>query len=349
MIKSIYIEGDLMKFSVGYQMCENDEFINKIIEFKNEVEEVYFSWGDFANGRNLQTLQQNFTPWEAMEKQIADLKKLHENGIKFNLLFNGNCYGRDSLSRSFYNKIGDTVQYVSEKFVLTSITTTSPLIAKFIKDNFSGIKTRASVNMEIGTVQGMDYLAGYFDGYYVKREYNRNFYVIKTLKNWCDENNKTLHILANSGCLNYCSAHTFHDNLVAHESEISKMDNCYEFSGICHEYLKNHEKMISLVRDTNYIRPEDIDLYEPYFSSVKLATRVSNRPLYILESYIKRKCAGNVLEILEPNHAGRVYPYVIDNQKLNNSYLYCTHNCLNCDKCKQNYENALVNLEQLYQ
>lgn len=180
-----------MNFSVGYQMCRSDDFIDTIIKHKTKIEEVYFSWGNFANGRNLQIQQSEFTPWEAQERQIADLKKLYENGIKFNLLFNGNCYGKDSLSRAFYNKIGDTVQYICNNFMLTSITTTSPLIAKFVKDNFENIKTRASVNMKIGTIQGMDYLAPYFDGYYMKREFNRDFNAIKKLKNWCDENGKT--------------------------------------------------------------------------------------------------------------------------------------------------------------
>lgn len=338
-----------MNFSVGYQMCKNDDFINTIIKHKSKIEEVYFSWGDFSNGRNLQIQQSGFTPWEAQKKQIDDLEKLYGNGIKFNLLFNGNCYGKDSLSRVFYNKIGDTLQYISQNFSLTSITTTSPLIAKFVKNNFENIKTRASVNMEIGTIQGMDYLEEYFDGYYMKREYNRNFDVIKNLKNWCDENGKTLHILANSGCLNYYSAHTFHDNLVSHEAEIMKMDNCYEFSGICHEYLKKYEKRISLIRDTNFIRPEDLHLYEPYFDSVKLATRVSDKPMYILNSYVNERCLGNVLEILEPNHAGRIYPYIIDNQKLKNDYLFCNHDCCGCGKCRQNYDNALMNLEKQYQ
>ena len=328
-------------------MCENDDFISAIIKYKQKIEEVYFSWGDFANGRNMQIQQTGFTPWEAQERQIADLQSLCDAGIKFNLLFNGNCYGKDSLSRSFYNKIGDTVEYISEKFTLTSVTTASPLIAKFIKNNFDNIQTRASVNMEIGTEQGMDYLGEYFDGYYMKREYNRNFDVIKSLKNWCERNGKSLHILANSGCLNYCSAHTFHDNLVSHENEISKMDNCYRFSGICHEYLKNSDKRLSLVRDTNFIRPEDLHLYEPYFNSVKLATRVSDKPIHILECYANEKCVGNILEILEPNHAGRIYPYVIDNQKLKNDYLYCNHNCRECDACRINYENALINLDKI--
>ncbi len=335
----------MLKYSVGYQILRDNMFIDEIINCKDYIEEVYFSWGDFPNGRNLQT-QQTVTPWEATEKQISDLKNLNENGISFNLLFNSNCYGKDSLSRHLFNKIGDTVDYIKETFNLSSVTTTSPLIAKFVKNNFPDIGVRASVNMEIGSIQGMDYISDFFDGYYMKREYNRDFEKIKELKAWCDTNGKTLHILANSGCLNNCSAHNFHDNLVAHESEIAKMDNCYEFHGICHEYLKNPEKRISLVRDTNFIRPEDVHLYEPYFKSMKLATRVSDKPTLILKSYINKKCSGNILELLEPNHAGRIYPYVIDNTKLNNGYLFCDKNCSSCGKCRENFENALIDLSK---
>lgn len=100
----------MLKYSVGYQILRDNMFIDEIINCKDYIEEVYFSWGDFPNGRNLQT-QQTITPWEATEKQISDLKNLNENGISFNLLFNGNCYGKDSLSRHLFNKIGDTVDY----------------------------------------------------------------------------------------------------------------------------------------------------------------------------------------------------------------------------------------------
>lgn len=334
-----------MKYSVGYQILEDNSFVNEIIKEKEHINEVYFSWGDFPNGRNIQ-INRLFTPWEATEKQIYDLSLMHKSGIAFNLLFNGNCYGKDSLSRDFFNKIGNTIEYIKEKFNLPSVTVTSPIIAKFIKNNFSDISVRASVNMEIGSIMGMSYIAEYFDGYYVKRECNRDFKKLAVLKKWCCDNGKTLHILANSGCLNNCSVHNFHDNLVAHESEIAKMDNCYDFFGICHEYLKKEENRFSLIRDTNYIRPEDVRLYEPYFDSMKLATRVSNNPVMILKSYINEKCCGNILELLEPNHAGRIYPLVIDNSKLNNSYLYCEKNCKSCTKCFENYQNAVLDLSK---
>ena len=65
--------------------------------------------------------------------------------------------------------------------------------------------------------------------YHFLHDYEQIADKIKELKQWCDINNKSLHMLANSGCLCNCPMHTFHDNLVAHENEISKMDNAYQF------------------------------------------------------------------------------------------------------------------------
>ena len=292
-----------MKFSVGLQK-NNIEFVNCIIQNAEHIYEVYFSWGDFPNGRSYQTLS------------VAILKTNHEKSlsdadIPLNMLFNTNCYGKDSQSRAFFNKIGETVDYVGNTYGLKSITTTSPLIAKFIKNNFEDIEVRASVNMEIGTIQGMDYLKEYFDSFYMKRELNRKIDSIKILHKWCQENGKKLFMLANSGCLNFCSAHVFHDNLVAHESEIAKMDNAYNFGGICHEYLKDERNYEKLIENTNFVRPEDIGKYDEFFESAKLATRVHNNPKMVLDSYIRGKYSGDILRLLEPAHS--IYPYVVEN------------------------------------
>ena len=300
-----------MKFSVGYQLFENNDFINEIVKFKESISEVYFSWGDFPNGRNLQTDRLDMYPWEAQQKQMQDLRRFSEENIGLNLLFNANCYGKDSMSRAFFEKIGNTVDFIKSSYGLNSVTTTSPLIAKFLKDNFENLHIRASVNMEIGSIEGMKYIAEYFDSFYMKRELNRDFDAIKKLHRWCERNGKELYLLANSGCLNNCSAHNFHDNLVAHENEISKMDNAYDFRGICKEFLKKEENYIALIENTNFVRPEDIHKYEPYFKAAKLATRVNPRPMRILESYIRGSYSGNILELLEPAH--NIYPYIVEN------------------------------------
>jgi len=299
-----------MKFTVGLQK-NNIDFVDSIIKNSNHIHEVYFSWGDFQNGRSSQVRDDEYMPWELMDIQREHLKILSKAGIALNLLFNGNCYGKDSQSRAFFYKIGETIDYIKNNYSLKAITTTSPLIAKFVKANFADLEVRASVNMEIGSIQGMKYLQEYFDSFYMKREYNRDFDRIKELHKWCEDNNKKLFMLANSGCLNFCSAHNFHDNLVAHEDEIAKMDNAYEFTGVCKEYLKNPENYATLYDNMNFIRPEDILEYEPYFEAVKLATRVHNSPKEVLDSYIKGKYSGDLLRILEPAHS--IYPYVIEN------------------------------------
>lgn len=299
-----------MKFMVGLSQSDFT-FTDCIITHKAHIYEVYFSWGDFPNGRSAQTQAGENTPWKLMDLQREALGRLSANGIRLNLLFNANCYGKDSQSRAFFHKIGMTVDDIIENYGLQSITTTSPLIAKFIKNNFAGLEVRASVNMEIGTAQGMDYLAPYFDSYYIKRECNRNFEKIKVLYDWAKANQKKLFLLANSGCLNNCSAHIFHDNLVAHENEIAQMDNAYAFEGVCHTYLKDEEHYHCLIENTNFIRPEDIHKYEPYVEAVKLATRVHKNPREVLQSYVNAQYSGDILRLLEPAHS--IYPFVIEN------------------------------------
>ena len=299
-----------MKFMAGLKNGDRD-LLECICQNKAHIYEVYFSWGDFPNGRASQLQSNRYAPWELQDMQRQALQRLSEEGIQLNLLFNANCYGAQSQSRAFFHKIGTTMEYVAGHYGLRSVTTTSPLIAKFVHQNFEGIEVRASVNMEIGTVQGMDYLAEYFDSYYMKRELNRDFEAIATLHEWARQNSKQLFLLANSGCLNHCSAHVFHDNLVAHEAQIAKMDNAYAFGGICHEYLKDPMHYRSLIEDTNFIRPEDIHKYEPYFTAAKLATRIHPNPTAVVNSYIRSKFSGNILDILEPRHS--IYPYVIEN------------------------------------
>ncbi|MBR4887520.1 MAG: hypothetical protein IKU17_00060, partial [Clostridia bacterium] len=214
-----------MKFMIGYQLQESGALLQEILRRKEQVHEVYFAWGSMASGRGGTAYHSSLLPHEAMQKQLQELELLAENGVATNLLLNANCYGKDSLSRRFLQETGDLIDDLCLRARVRSVTTTSPVLARFVKTNFPELEVRASVNMEIGTVEGMEYLAEDFDGFYYKRELNRDFAALEQLKAWADANGKKLYMLANSGCLNYCSARQFHDNLVAHEQEIARMDN----------------------------------------------------------------------------------------------------------------------------
>lgn len=308
-----------MRFSVGYSTRETDAFVSEIIACKDHIYEVYMSWGDMPSGRSEGAHAQTLTEWERYQKQTDDLRRLSLAGMSINLLFNANCYGEHTMSRAFYTRVGDTVEYVSSASHLRSVTTTSPIIAKFIKQNFPSLDVRASVNMGIGSMQAMKYVSAFFDSFYIKRELNRNIKALRELRAFCDDNGKQMYLLANSGCLAECPAHTFHDNLVAHEREAMRMDNAYAFEGLCREYLGQPMHREAYVKDTTFIRPEEVHFYEDLTPAMKLATRVSDCPLTILRAYVRGRFSGNLLSLLEPNHAMLLSPWILDNRRVSSS------------------------------
>ena len=335
-----------MLFSVGYQLRADSDFVDCIIQNRNSIGEVYFSFNGIPNGRSSDYVGDDLSYFEAEKKRERDLEELYNAGLRFNLLLNGNCYGKYALSRAFYSKIGDTVDHLVTKYRLGGVTTTSPLIAKFLKENFEEIKVRASVNMSLEVPEGMEYIEDLFDEFYLKREYNRRLDKLKEARRWCDENGKKLYGLANSGCLNFCSAHTFHDNLVAHESEAAEMDNCYVFHGQCHEYLSDGACREGWLQKTNFIRPEDIHLYEDFFDGMKLATRVNPNPMGVLDAYAKQSHRGNVFDLLEPNHVGLFLPSIIENKNISEDFathvMQCDKNCRECNFCRDTQAQATI-------
>ena len=338
-----------MKFSVGYQLTKNGGFISAVKENRDKIGEIYFALPGFANGRNGRNTEMNLTDYEYRVLQEAELHELSGLGIPFNWLLNAECYGRHAQSRAFFNKIGDTADYLISRYGLGSVTTTSPLIAKFFKQNFPETDVRASVNMEIGTVTGMEYVAEYFDSFYLKRECNRNFAEIEKAKSWCEKNGKRLFGLANSGCLSYCSVHTFHDNLVAHEDETAETDNAYAFEGQCRIFLKDEEKRKRWLTVSNFIRPEDVRLYEGLFDGLKLATRVNRNAAGVIRAYCTGSFSGNLPELFEPDHSALFYPCVIENKKIPDDFgiktAGCDKRCDECGYCEKALANALLCLE----
>ena len=106
--------------------------------------------------------------------------------------------------------------------------------------------------------------------------------------------------------------------------------------------MKKEENRDWLLHGTSYIRPEDVYLYEGLVPAMKLATRVHENPTRILRAYIDRaKYVGNTADLLEPNHAGVIYPYILENHKIcvkyeNEKLIYTNEN------------NAFVKLEDNY-
>lgn len=338
-----------MQFFVGYQLRQDERFLNAILSRRAQICEVYFSWGQTPNGRSSAAQISGLTPWQALDRQREDLRRIHAAGIGLNLLLNANCYGGGSLSRAFYRQTGDLVDELLERYALRSVTTTSPVIAKFLKQNFPELELRASVNMEIGTPEGVDYLSEWFDGFYARRELNRDLPRLRAFSAHCRKNGKRVYMLANSGCLSFCSARQFHDNLVAHEHEIAAMDNAFDFHGVCRDFLGREGNRMRLLQVSNWVRPEDMGQFEGVVDAAKLATRVSRNPELILLAYTSGNYSGNLLQLTEPDFSALYQPLALDNHSLPEDFFVrtnaCPKNCAACGFCERAMQRALRRMD----
>ena len=215
---------------------------------------------------------------------------------------------------------------------------------------FPNIEVRSSVNMKIGTVKGMEYLADLFDSFHVQRDYNRDLARLKELKEWADAAGKKLILLANSGCFAHCSGQTFHDNLVAHEAEICEVNNLRDFTPyVCWRALKKRENWHMLLENT-WIRPEDIHHYEGLFDTVKLATRMHALPGLVIGAYARGYHVGNLLDLFEPGFGPALAPYIIDNTAFPKDWFErttnCNKQCHTCAYCRSVLERVLLNTEK---
>jgi len=200
------------------------------------------------------------------------------------------------------------------------------------------------VNMRIGTVQAAAYLGAYFDEYLLQREYNRDLAHLAAFKAWCDRNGKKLEILANSGCMAFCSGESFHDNLVAHETAASQVRSTDFDPILCRHVYLDPDNWAGILQST-WIRPEDIRHYEPYVDQVKLATRMHKNPAQVIGAYAGGSFAGDLLDLLEPGHGPMLGGRWIDNSRFPSDWFAvtstCRRDCQACGYCAQTLKTVL--------
>ena len=341
-----------MKFAVGFQLYENGEepFSNIVAAYREHIGEVFFAWQDIATCRSAVATRHGYTDWTAQSRTEEELRAIHAMGVRLDLLFNANCYGEYAISQKLENTVMSVIEHLQEAVGgVEIITTTSLAVAHAVKKHFPLIEVRASVNMRIGSVKGMEYVKDLFDSFHVQREYNRDLAHLQMLKEWAENAGKKLILLANSGCFVNCSGQIFHDNLVAHESEMCEMQNMKDFTPyVCWRALKSPENWHMLLENT-WIRPEDLHHYEGLFDTVKLATRMHTLPGMVIDAYVRRSYYGNLLDLFEPGFGRALAPYIIDNHSFPENWFTkvtsCDKICHRCGYCKEVLASVLVNTE----
>lgn len=342
-----------MKFAVGYQLPDeerNETFADIVSDYREHIAEVYFPWTGMPSGRASLNVSRGLVDWGAQRKLEQELVAFRDMGLKLDLLLNANCYGGKAVSRELENEVGSLLTHLGDIVGgVDIVTTTSLAVARTVKHYFEGVEVRASVNMRIGTVQGMSHVAGLFDSYYVQRDRQRDLKHLRRLKSWADSNGKGLCLLANSGCLPFCPGQTFHDNMVAHESEIDERVNIPEWTPhVCWNLYRDRKNWPTILQST-WIRPEDIDRYEGLVSVMKLATRMHVNPRMVIHAYATRRYSGNLLDLFEPGFGPAFAPYVLDSSQMPDDWFEqtstCGGHCETCAYCATVLERLLVNTE----
>ena len=338
-----------MKYLVGYQLTQEDRpaFLNLLEPYWEHISEIYFSWIDSPSGRSAVGSQRGYVDWDAQRRMENDLIKIKHRNVKLDMLMNANCYGAQAMSKSLDYRIASIIDYLQDRVGgVNVVTTTSPFVAERVKTRYPEIETRASVNMWIGTIKAMEYLVDLFDSYYIQREYNRDTRYVQELHDWCKLHDKKIYMLGNSGCMNFCTGHTFHDNLVAHEKEAAEISNVEGFEPhTCWRYYRNRENWHTFLQNS-WVRPEDIHNYEGLVDGVKLATRTHVHPGLVISAYIRGKFDGNLLDLCEPGYGPAFAPYILDSSRIPVDFFErtstCDRRCHQCNYCKNAFDNALV-------
>ena len=146
----------------------------------------------------------------------------------------------------------------------------------------------------------------------------------------------------------FIAPQTFHDNLVAHQHEIDHAGEVIAYQGQCTRYLTSGNNKENILAKTNFIRPEDVHLYEDLCDGMKLATRTNFNPMAIVHAYFNGKFRGNLLDLTEPAHSALFPGQIIANKLIPDDYtefrLNCNKICENCNYCKEVQKKATITL-----
>lgn len=95
---------------------------------------------------------------------------------------------------------------------------------------------------------------------------------------------------------------------------------------LCWRYYRRKENWGTFLQNS-WVRPEDVHHYEPYFSVMKLTTRMHANPRMVIRAYCEGTFSGNLPDLLEPGHGPLFAPYIVDNTRFAKDWFVRTTRC----------------------
>lgn len=227
------------------------------------------------------------------------VNEVHARGMKFNYLINTTCIGNRELTRGGYRRLHKLLDWLTEVGV-DRITLALPFIAEIVGRRYSHFKVTVSTQADVNSLEKVQYWEDLgVDSITLSHvDMNRNF---KELKRITRNSSCKVRLIVNMLCKRRCPFVTLHGNLNAHASHSGMATNRYNMDYYFLSCLaRNFSDPLSVVR-SNWIRPEDISVYEDLgVHRFKIAERglTSESLDRIVQAYVRRHYDGNFLDLV---------------------------------------------------
>jgi collagenase-like PrtC family protease len=328
-----------IEFSVPYN--NDPDTLTEISKWKeyngNRIKEIYLSGPQEYAGSGRISKAQSF------EKFTDTVNRIHNEGIRVNLLMNSVCEGSDWYSQQVLNSTMDYLNRVFNIFDVEAITIANPMYIREVRRRFPQVEICASVLADIDCIdKAIIYKKAGADSFTPDVNINRNLRLLKKIK---EKTGLGIKLMVNEGCLYKCPFRKFHFNYISHRSRNPGTDgNRAEdnvFSLNCIQVSKSDPSQLI---KSGWIRPEDMEKYSEISSFFKLVGRTSsmNMILRSLKAYMEEKWDGDLLELMAGNlySCGMSNMLHLDNQSLGTEGFFekvtsCDHECIDCNYCSE--------------
>jgi len=330
---------DSLEFSVPYN--NDPETLTEIFKYKecngNRIREIYLSGPQEYAGSGRISKAQSFDDF------ANTVNRIHEEGIRVNLLMNSVCEGVDWYSP---NVLKNTMEYLKKVFgdlSVEAITIANPMYIREVRRHFTEVEICASVLGDIDSIdKAMIYKKAGADSFTPDVNINRNLRLLKAIR---EKTGLEIKLMVNEGCLFKCPFRKFHFNYISHKSRnpgkqgTRGEDNVFSLN--CIQVTKSNPAQIL---KSGWIRPEDLERYEEISTFFKLVGRTSSLKMICrsLKAYMQQAWDGDLLELMAGNlySCGMSYLMHLDNRSLGTAGFFekvtsCDRECIDCNFCEQ--------------
>ncbi|GKX31191.1 protease [Vallitalea longa] len=325
--------------------------IDRLYELNNTYEDIKIieTYGQVTVGKILNSGRiMDVLP----QINMAELKKYIEycrkKNIEFSYTLNPACFGNYEFSEEGIKSILDLLNQLAT-IGITNITVSSPSLVEIVRESGFDFEIKASAICEIVSPNKANFYKKIgAERIVVDPDITRDF---EKLKHICEVYGDKVEIIINNVCMHNCPYKMFHYNHEAHCTNDQDIKDFF-FNRCSMQKASDTANLLKL----NWIRPEDIKLYEEvgirYFKIQGRQNVLTGDIVKTLEYYFNESYDGNLFDLITIFSPYNSYQTYIDNKKLDGFVErffrepgFCKEVCSKCGYCNR-YAKMAIDVEE---